>query len=118
MTIMRRLKRMMPEHIQPNRMAIAAHLAAMEKISQEKSHQDAAQYRQERLRYLIGRSGLSPLHRECSFENFLLYSEKQQEVRDQAIKFVNDFGSGFGGFIFSGSCGTGKNHLAAAFVTD
>jgi hypothetical protein len=41
-------------------------------------------------------------------------SNDGQHALTMAKSYAHNFGSGFTSFIFSGSCGTGKNHLAAA----
>lgn len=114
MNIINRLKRVMPKHIKPIADNTVDHLAAMEKISQERIKLDEELDRQERIKYLMGRSGVSRLHRNCSFENYVISNDDQRLALKKAGLFADNFGQGFGGFIFSGGCGTGKNHLAAA----
>ncbi|MFS1538392.1 MAG: hypothetical protein ACL7BU_06460 [Candidatus Phlomobacter fragariae] len=84
------------------------------KISQEASLKDVVFRRKKRINYLICRSGISLIHQDCRFENYQIFNEVQRNVLNQSISFAKNFGAGFGGFIFSGGCGTGKNHLAAA----
>lgn len=114
MNIFERLQKIMPSHVRPIASSREDHLAKMEKISQEASLRDIACRRQRRIDYLIGRSGISPLHQDCRFENYQVFTESQRNALNQSISFAQNFGLGFGGFIFSGACGTGKNHLAAA----
>lgn len=114
MNILERLKKIMPKHVQPITTNRDEYFAVVEKISREASQKTVELNRQNRLKYLIGRSGISPLHQDCRFENYQAYTADQRAALHQAIAFAKNFGSGFGGFVFSGSCGTGKNHLAAA----
>lgn len=114
MNIIDRLKKVMPEHITPIADNPIDHLTAMEKISQERIKRDEELLKQERIKYLMGRSGISPLHQNCSFENYIIDQSDQHSALKKSQLFVTNFGQGFGGFIFSGTCGTGKNHLAVA----
>ncbi|OBU03703.1 ATP-binding protein, partial [Morganella psychrotolerans] len=67
-----------------------------------------------RLNKIMGRSGISPLHLECTFDNYLAETPEQQRALSKSRQYAAEFGKSFGGFIFSGNPGTGKNHLAAA----
>ena len=63
---------------------------------------------------VLGRSGIQQLHQSCTFQNYNAELPAQRHALDKSKAYTDRFGSGFGGFIFSGGCGTGKNHLAAA----
>ena len=64
---------------------------------------------------IIGRSGILPIHQGCSLENYVVNCQGQQNALDYSTWFVNDFHLNNGSsFIFSGTPGTGKNHLSAA----
>ncbi|MDE1484739.1 ATP-binding protein, partial [Xenorhabdus bovienii] len=67
-----------------------------------------------RLNRIMGRSGISPLHQNCTFDNYTALTPEQQQALAKSRRYAENFGSSFGGFIFSGNPGTGKNHLAAA----
>ncbi|EEB93499.1 hypothetical protein MPER_07831, partial [Moniliophthora perniciosa FA553] len=67
-----------------------------------------------RLQNVLGRSGIQELHQSCSFQNYNAELPTQRNALEKSKAYAARFGSGFGGFIFSGGCGTGKNHLAAA----
>jgi putative replication protein len=41
-------------------------------------------------------------------------NDGQKHALTLAKSYAHNFGSGFASFVFSGGCGTGKNHLAAA----
>ncbi|WVH05534.1 hypothetical protein KKJFFJLC_00043 [Vibrio phage vB_VpaS_PGB] len=62
----------------------------------------------------IGRSGILPLHMDCTIDNFIATSESQKKAKAFSKWYVDSFESNNGGgFIFGGTPGTGKNHLAA-----
>ncbi len=63
----------------------------------------------------IGRSGILPMHQNCSVTNYVATTAEQHNALQFATKYIADFdNNNGGGFIFSGKPGTGKNHLAAA----
>ncbi|MBI6466622.1 ATP-binding protein [Proteus mirabilis] len=109
-----RLKRMMPEHIKP-KFSTAEELMAWQREQGEiDSKRIADENRVTRLNKIMGRSGISPLHQECTFDNYQATNAEQQKALQKAKKYAEEFGQSFGGFIFSGNPGTGKNHLASA----
>lgn len=68
-----------------------------------------------RTEQVVGRSGILPLHMGCTVANFEVKTEEQREAKEFATKYISEFSQNQGsGFIFSGTPGTGKNHLAAA----
>lgn len=69
---------------------------------------------QTRAERLFGRSGIQELHRHCTFDNYVATCDGQRHALSMARRYAHNFGKGFGGFVFSGKPGTGKNHLAAA----
>lgn len=62
---------------------------------------------------LFSRSGISALHRDCTLDNYVVTCDGQRKALEMARSYVARFPH-TGGFIFSGTPGTGKNHLAAA----
>ncbi|MDE1488831.1 ATP-binding protein, partial [Xenorhabdus bovienii] len=74
----------------------------------------AEENRVNRLNRIMGRSGISPLHQNCTFDNYVATTPEQKAALAEAHRYAENFGDSFGGFIFSGNPGTGKNHLAAA----
>ncbi|EBI9418411.1 ATP-binding protein [Salmonella enterica] len=73
------------------------------------------QNRQARAEKIFGRSGIRDLYRRCSFENYRVVNDGQRHARSQAKSIAESLcGDDFTSFVFSGSTGTGKNHLAAA----
>jgi DNA replication protein DnaC len=67
------------------------------------------------LELLIGRSGIMPLHKNCTVNNYEAETEQQKTAKQFSFFFAKDFHKNQGqGFIFSGNSRTGKNHLASA----
>lgn len=63
----------------------------------------------------VGRSGIQPLHQRCTVNNFEADTPDKQEAKRFAYEYITSFeGNNGQGFIFSGTPGTGKNHLAAS----
>lgn len=72
-----------------------------------------------------GRSGILPLHQGCTFDNFdITDPDPQVQARKYAIReWCREYAYTFteetsSGFIFGGTTGTGKNHMAAAICND
>lgn len=73
------------------------------------------QHDQHASKSIIGRSGILPIHQNCSFKNYVVKCQLQQHALNYSIWFVENFHLNNGSsFIFGGSTGTGKNHLSAA----
>jgi len=114
--IMARFMAMKPAHVIPCFKTVeelmAFHRAEEKRISQLVTDRN----RQARMEKIIGRAGIQPLHRECSFGNYEVETPEQQHAVDAAKQYLQAFGQTYGGFIFSGNPGTGKNHLATAIA--
>lgn len=114
MNIFDRLQAMMPDGVQRIHKTGEELLAWNQEQGRLSSVRIAEENRQNKIRAIMGRSGIQPLHEHCTFDNYVVENEKQRNARIQAKAYAEDFGKNFGGFIFSGAPGTGKNHLAAA----
>lgn len=117
MTILERLKQVMPAHIKP----VFASVDEWQKFHERESARSAQKILEENrlnvVKKIMGRSGINPLHQACTFDNYLVESDDQRKAIDSARNFVQDFLAGKqGGFVFMGGVGTGKNHLAAAIA--
>ena len=67
----------------------------------------------------IGRSGILPLHRGCTIDNFIADTHEKNHAKQFSRNYADNFEQNIGcGFIFSGNVGTGKNHLAAAICNE
>ncbi len=111
---MQRLQRVMPKGVTP-KFSTAAELMAWQ---QEEGRRHAAEVdklnQTARTEKIFSRSGICKLHRSCSFTNYDVTNAAQREAYSKAKSYAQNFGQGFASFVFSGGCGTGKNHLAAA----
>lgn len=56
----------------------------------------------------FNRSGIRPLHQNCSFENYRVECEGQMNALSKARQYVEEFDGNIASFIFSGKPGTGK----------
>ncbi|MBD2797704.1 ATP-binding protein [Xenorhabdus sp. 18] len=109
-----RFRQMMPDHIKP-KFANAEELMTWQREQgASDSRRIVEENRINRLNQIMGRSGISPLHQNCTFDNYIATTPEQQKALAKALRYAENFGNSFGGFIFSGNPGTGKNHLAAA----
>lgn len=93
----------------------------MEQIAQqevEKQSQVAFQnYQQSKVQDLLGRSGVGKKHQKCQFTNYVTDNQGQRQAFSVSRRWVSEFlEGGSKNFIFSGSTGTGKNHLACAMA--
>lgn len=71
--------------------------------------------RKQRQDLVFGRSGIMPIHQKCSVVNFIADTEDKIIAQNFATNYIANFDNCNGrGFVFSGTTGTGKNHLAAA----
>ena len=113
MNLLQRLAQAMPVHVQ------TPPYAEVEKFRQQEAQKNASQVRDQCMAAMaakaIGRSGIKKRHQHCSFENYITHSEGQQLAYQEVLGWFERFASGSSaGFVFSGTPGTGKNHLACA----
>lgn len=117
-SVIKRLQAVMPKGVQP-KFTTAAELMAWHQEQAIISSQETVEAnRVSRLQKVLGRSGIQALHQSCTFQNYNAELPAQRSALEKAKEYASKFGSGFGGFVFSGGCGTGKNHLAAAIGND
>ena len=112
--VLKRLRAVMPEGVTPKFETAADLMAWHREQGRVTAERIAEQNRLTRLQGVLGRSGIQELHRTCTFQNYNAELSGQQHALAKSKAWAAKFGTGFGGFIFSGGCGTGKNHLAAA----
>ena len=121
MNIMERLSKSMPtampRHIQPYTPA------QMEEIRQRESRAYRQQLDEENRQVIaaksIGRSGIKKRHQGCRFDNYFTNSEKQRAAFAESRALLDEYiNRRSGGFIFAGTSGTGKNHLACAIANE
>ena len=83
--------------------------ARREQDARERERQSQA----ERVRRLLGQSGIGPRHQAASFDNFTATSTSRPVV-EVCRAFVTGFPTNGAGLTLGGPAGTGKTHLAAA----
>ncbi|BDH46428.1 DNA replication protein DnaC [Salmonella enterica subsp. enterica serovar Choleraesuis] len=111
---MQRLQRVMPEGVTP-KFTTAAELMAWQREEGARRGAEVNKANQAaRAEKIFGRSGICKLHQGCSFANYEVSGDGQRQAFTRAKSYAHNFGQGFASFVFSGGCGTGKNHLAAA----
>lgn len=116
--LMRRLQKMMPANTQPA-FKTGEELMAWQK--QQGEIRSAALERENRamkMQRTFNRSGIRPLHQNCSFDNYRVENEGQMRALEKARQYAQEFDNNIASFVFSGKPGTGKNHLAAAICNE
>lgn len=104
------------------RAAEGNHKYSWEELQQIRKEDESKQYdhfkkqiSEARSAEAIGRSGILPMHQNCSVTNFIANTAEQHKAKIFATEYIANFDkNNGGGFVFSGQPGTGKNHLAAA----
>jgi putative replication protein len=112
--LLSRIQRLMPEGIQPRFTTSAELLAWHQEEGRKRSAELDRENQRARSEKILGRSGICNLHRKCTFANYQVSCDAQRTALSSAKSYAEWFGNGFASFVFSGSVGTGKNHLAAA----
>lgn len=112
--LMIRLQKMMPAGIKPAFKTGEELLAWQKEQGEIRSAALARENRAMKMQRTFNRSGIRPLHQNCSFDNYHVENEGQMNALSKARQYVDAFDGNIASFIFSGQPGTGKNHLAAA----
>lgn len=68
------------------------------------------------LKVALGGCSIPPRYQDCTVDNYQVYESAQNIAVNFARQYASDFFGCFApsSFVFSGTTGTGKNHLAAA----
>lgn len=110
-----RLKKIIPASVQPKFTNVEEWQAWQETEGRKRSGEIDKMNQRTRSEKIFGRAGIQALHRSCSFANYEVSGPDQRQAYSMAKSYAQNFGGGsFASFVFSGSPGTGKNHLAAA----
>ncbi|QBY46004.1 ATP-binding protein (plasmid) [Arsenophonus nasoniae] len=112
--VLTRFLKLMPKHIKPKFNTVDELLAWHREQAKLDSNRISEENRVRRLNNIMGNSGISELYQHCTFDNFEALTTEQRQAKFKAKNYADNFGKYFGGFVFSGHSGTGKNHLAAA----
>ncbi len=112
----RLLKKMgAPENIKPISQADILELKRRDEL------RAASEHRQRVTNALFGKSGLSQHFLSCNFDNYVAETAEQAKALNVAKRYAEKFvelAAVGKGFLFIGTPGTGKNHLAAAISND
>lgn len=112
--LMGRLKKIIPAGVVPKFTNAADLMAWQQEEGRKRSEELERQNQRTRSEKIMGRSGIQTLHQNCTFANYRVENDGQRHALTLAKSYAHNFGKGFTSFVFSGSPGTGKNHLAAA----
>jgi DNA replication protein DnaC len=116
--LMKRLQKMMPAHVEPAFKTGEELLAWQKEQGKLRSEALERENRAMKMQRTFNRSGIRPLHQNCSFDNYRVECEGQMNALSRARQYVEEFDGNIASFIFSGKPGTGKNHLAAAICNE
>lgn len=115
---MQRLQKMMPAHITPAFKTGEELLAWQKEQGEIGAAALARENRAMKMQRTFNRSGIRPLHQNCSFDNYRVECDGQMNALSKARQYVDEFDGNIASFVFSGKPGTGKNHLAAAICNE
>ena len=116
--LMKRLQKMMPAHVEPAFKTGEELLAWQKEQGKLRSEALERENRAMKMQRTFNRSGIRPLHQNCSLDNYRVECEGQMIALSRARQYVEEFDGNIASFIFSGKPGTGKNHLAAAICNE
>lgn len=116
--LMQRLQKMMPAHITPAFKTGEELLAWQKEQGEIRAAALARENRAMKMQRTFNRSGIRPLHQNCSFDNYRVECDGQMNALSKARQYVDEFDGNIASFVFSGKPGTGKNHLAAAICNE
>ena len=116
--LMKRLQKMMPAHVEPAFKTGEELLAWQKEQGKLRSEALERENRAMKMQRTFNRSGIRPLHQNCSLDNYRVECEGQMIALSRARQYVEEFDGNIASFIFSGKPGTGKNHLAAAICSE
>ena len=92
--------------------------ALREDHAQQFSAECVAHKKKTRSESAIGRSGILPKYQNCTFKNFVADTAEKASVVNRVREWLKGQLEQHhsGGFVFAGTTGTGKNHLASAIA--
>lgn len=109
-----RLQRILPDGVRPKFKNAQELMEWHQKEACKRSEAINLENQGAKMEKTFGRSGIRERYQKCTFKNYAVGNDGQRKALTMAKSWLNNFGSGGGCFVFSGSPGTGKNHLAAA----
>ncbi|CAL4317744.1 DNA replication protein DnaC [Buchnera aphidicola] len=112
--LMKRIKSIIPPHIQPKFKNEKDLLLWNKKKGLLFSKSILIRNKAMKIQKTLEESGIKDLYLNCSFKNYKVFHSGQEKALNSSKKYVKNFNKELSNFIFSGKPGTGKNHLAAA----
>ncbi|EKO3578637.1 ATP-binding protein [Vibrio metschnikovii] len=114
MASLQQLQARIPAHVSPYSREQMAEIHKRE--AEEISRQRFSEYKTAKVQSALGRSGISKKHARCRLENYITESQGQRGAFNHAHGWVSDYlkQPHARSFVYSGTTGTGKNHLASA----
>ncbi len=110
-----KLQQAMPANVVPYTPEQMAQIG--QQAAEAKSREVYQNFQQSKVQDLLGRSGVGKKHLKCRFDNYVTDNQGQRQAYNVSRRWVSEFLEGNPkNFIFSGSTGTGKNHLACAMA--
>ncbi|VUC90641.1 DNA replication protein [Salmonella sp. NCTC 11881] len=106
--LMQRLQKMMPAHITPAFKTGEELLAWQKEQGEIRAAALARENRAMKMQRTFNRSGIRPLHQNCSFDNYRVECDGQMNALSKARQYVDEFDGNIASFVFSGKPGTGK----------
>lgn len=106
--LMKRLQKMMPANVKPAFTTGEELLAWQKEQGEIRAAALARENRAMKMQRTFNRSGIRPLHQNCSFDNYKLESNGQMNALAAARQYVDEFDGNIASFIFSGKPCTGK----------
>ena len=100
--LMKRLQKMMPANVKPAFTTGEELLAWQKEQGKIRAAALARENRAMKMQRTFNRSGIRPLHQNCSFENYKVESQGQMNALNQARQYVDEFDGNIASFIFSG----------------
>ncbi|OOF25066.1 hypothetical protein BZJ19_10120 [Salinivibrio proteolyticus] len=115
MNLFSKLQSIMPANVTPYTPEQLAEIR--ERENQQFCRESYEHYVSKQVENAMGRSGIAKKHRKCSLDNYATECAGQRRAYNQASAWLSDYLRGTeGGFVFAGTPGTGKNHLACGIA--
>lgn len=108
MNLMQRLKKMMPAHVEPKFTNAEEWRVWQEEEGRKRSEAISRENQAMKMQRVFKRSGIRPLHMNCSFDNYRVECEGQRIALERARQYAAEFDGNIASFVFSGKPGTGK----------
>lgn len=117
MNFIQKLQQAMPAHVVPHTPEQMAQVS--KEFEQQTSRMAYENHQSSKVQGILGRCGIGKKHKGCKFDNYKTDNQGQRQAYSISKRWVCEFLEGERkNFIFSGSTGTGKNHLACAMANN